>query len=73
MDEVLVGAGESLGAEVWSGVAEIGAAAAAEDGAWRTDPATLGALVDEVERHAAGDERRGVWLQALGPSPVPVR
>jgi FlaA1/EpsC-like NDP-sugar epimerase len=76
MDEVLVGAGERLGGEVWSGVAEIEAAAAAEDGLWRADAASVAALVEEAERHAAAEERRAVWLRALGPggrAPVPAR
>jgi nucleoside-diphosphate-sugar epimerase/sugar phosphate isomerase/epimerase len=70
MDEVLIGAGERLGGEVWSGVAEIAAAPAAGDGAWRADPASLAALVEDAERQDGGDERRAVWLRALGPAPV---
>jgi FlaA1/EpsC-like NDP-sugar epimerase len=71
MDEVLIGAGERLGGEVWSGVAEIEAApTAAGDGAWRADPASLAALVEDAERQDGGDERRAVWLRALGPAPV---
>jgi O-antigen biosynthesis protein WbqV len=73
MDEVLVGAGERLGGESWSGVAEIVAADGAADGTWRTDPASLAALVEEAERHAAGEERRAVWLRALEPASVVAR
>jgi FlaA1/EpsC-like NDP-sugar epimerase len=60
MDEVLVGPGERLGGEVWSGVAGIEAAPAAD----------VGALVDEVERQPGTEERRAVWLRALGPTAV---
>ena len=73
MDEVLIGAGESLGEEVWSGVAEIAAAPGAEDGTWRADPASLAALVEEVERQATGEDRRAVWLRALGAPAVVAR
>jgi FlaA1/EpsC-like NDP-sugar epimerase len=71
MDEVLTGSGERLGEEIWSGVAEIVAAPAADDGIWRTDPALLAALIDEVERNATAEERRAVWLRALAPNAVP--
>src|SRR3954469_1962662 len=60
MDEVLVGEGESLGGEVWSGVAGIERAPTSE----------VGALVDEVEAQAGSEERRAAWLRALGPEPV---
>ena len=60
MDEVLVGEGERLGDEVWSGVA----------GIERAPTADVGALVDEVEAQSGSEERRAVWLRALGPTPV---
>jgi FlaA1/EpsC-like NDP-sugar epimerase len=64
MDEVLVGAGERLAGERWSGVAEI-----VSDG----DLAPVAALVEDAERLPGSEERRAVWLRALGPTPVPVR
>jgi hypothetical protein len=63
MDEVLVGDGERLGDEVWSGVAGIERVPAPE----------VASLVEEVERRTSGEERRAVWLAALGPAPVPTR
>ena len=60
MDEVLVGEGERLGGEVWSGVA----------GIERPVTSEVGALVDEVEAQAGSEERRAAWLRALGPAPV---
>jgi FlaA1/EpsC-like NDP-sugar epimerase len=70
MDEVLSGTGERLGGEVWSGVAEIEPAGSVDDGTWRTDPASLAALVEEAERHPGSEDRRAVWMRALGPTPV---
>jgi hypothetical protein len=37
------------------------------------DLASVAALVEDAERPAGSDERRAVWLRALGPTPVPVR
>ena len=36
----------------------------------RAPTADVGALVDEVEAQSGSEERRAVWLRALGPTPV---
>ena len=62
MREVLTGPGEALGEELVQGAAAIRGWSAADDAA---------AIVDEVERAAGAEERRGVWLAAMaGATPV---
>jgi nucleoside-diphosphate-sugar epimerase/sugar phosphate isomerase/epimerase len=61
MNEVLVGAGETLGPETYQGAAPILAPTAA---------GTLAAAAREAAALEAPEERRAVWLEALG---VPAR
>jgi FlaA1/EpsC-like NDP-sugar epimerase len=63
MDEVLVGPGEAMGAELFQGAAVV-----------LGDPPleVAAAVVAEVDRCTGVDERRQAWLRAMAPPAAPV-